>query len=386
MKVGLHYPKYLWLYMIALFATACIPVINHATYYALAITALAAPALRNKFLHPLGTPDQAYFKWLKTVPYKPSDSLPNGTVYPNWQDALFLFLLCIPSLALTKLEIPTALFISAVLIYLTLLIFCYITARQLLNLGPRWIGYTIFALLLISLRVAFFSVQSTESFWLTGIAVLPAFLVAIVGLRIMMSRYPWSNMEPNISGLVANRTYINLVYGYTQVTEAGEPYTTLRPDGYWPRLPWIDSVATSLLAGLLMALLDFDKGSETYFGLIAAGSVYARFSIYFTTKSIFGSGNLFRGALGGFRKNQHFTNAIFPIIVLITMLILGIFILRYTSWQFSRFFAPLFIVVIYIAAIKLPPSRARWETMGEWQLQMEPGDTYTGKNKSKIKN
>lgn len=341
----------------------------------LLITAIATAVLvylRHWFLHPLGQNGNPYYKWLRTTPYTPGHPLPNGRLLPGAEDTLLLAAMGLSVLPLARFNpLLFAVGCSGV-VSVAFLLYCYITIRLLLNVGPRWVAYAVLALVVVSLKLDFALMKSSDTMGYMGFTIMPAFAMAVVGQEMIMRRYPWGGTPPPAGALVANRTWGMLQNNYADVLDLGLPYSSTLPGFHWPRMPWRDAIAISLLTALYFSV----TGSHNYAGFTLAyftvGAVVGRQLLYGSSKKRWFS---WRVIMGDFRTGRIWTSAPASILVLALIGLLGIWVSPYLAYPLNAVCLPIYAGLLTLSALKLPPSRRLWETTGNWQADTEPEQT-----------
>src|SRR5690349_17515929 len=95
MKGFRKYPNWVWGTLAVVVVIAALFQHPMVAFALVLITAILQGA-RHWYLNPLGKKTAGYRQWLKTVPYKAGDRLPNGSVLPDVADLVFLTALIVP--------------------------------------------------------------------------------------------------------------------------------------------------------------------------------------------------------------------------------------------------------------------------------------------------
>lgn len=384
-KQSLCYPLRVWAIAGLVVVLAWLPYFDMIWMMAaIMIAALVLPAVRNNYVHPLGKAKQnfPYYHWLKSVPYAPGKKLPNGDAMPNWQDAVILAVLGVSMYGCIRNSVENMnAFVPALAIEASLLMFAVITAAQLLNVGPRWLGY----LLLACVQVVFFAnlkVLSGGSFhyyYVIGAGVIVIVGLAIWGLRRILAGYPWRHLPIQTRGVIRYVPLSQLLYGNVDVELTGEPFTSLRPRPAYRKVSWQEVVGITANVVILTSL--FPGG---WWSLAIAGAIglVFRFKAYWSSREVpFGFP---RPILRLIRPSLPVcSNTGSGFLLLFLIYVCACYGLYHVSYPVNQWLAPAAVAAYCVALFKMPPSRAKWETTGLWQITDSPPTKSTqGKHQS----
>lgn len=385
-KQSLCYPLRVWGVAAFVLVLAWLPYFDMIWMITLLfVGALMLPALRNHYVHPLGNAKQKfpYYNWLKSVPYAHGRKLPNGEVMPNWQDAVILAVLGVAMYGCVRksAEIERTTLYPVLAVEVSLLMFAVITAFQLLNVGPRWLGY----LLLACVQMVFFATLKVMSegsllyYYVAGVGLVVVPGLAIWGLSRVMKGYPWSSLPVQPRGIIGFLPLTHMLYGNVDVELAGEPFTSLRPRPAYRKVSWQEVVGITANVVILTSL--FPGG---WWSLAIAGAIglVFRFKAYWSSREVpFGFP---RPILRLIRPSLPVcSNTGSGFLLLFLIYVCACYGLYHVSYPVNQWLAPAAVAAYCVALFKMPPSRAKWETTGLWQItDSPPAKSTQGKHQS----
>lgn len=382
------YPKFFWIGIVA-FSAASAFVMPDGTWWVPLLLSLALPVLRHVYLFPLGgAEDKPYFRWLKTSPYSRDKLLPNGSIFPEVPDFLVLLLLWLPGF-FYDIEWEGRLFYWAGIYVLSLGAFSLILAKHLLILGPARLGYLIFGGLALIPAGILISGPAQLALRFIGIPVLiitACFVASLVGLLVIMKKYPWPD-DVNITAFVDTKSLSELFYGHADLQKIGEPFTSLSPRASWPRLSWDHVIGISGIVFLVslypffaLARATHAQGGVSWFFLIPAViAIVLRGMAYYSNKMV-SPDNVVRTIIDDLRAGTALTNAAISMLILLFLAAIEAMVLWLLPESVTPVAGPMALMLFYITAFRIPPSRRTWETRGRFHLTLKPNVSYTGAN------